>query len=106
MSTGQPGKDEHLAGKDELLARAGKPSEEALRLHPFYRGKMQTTPKCAIRGFEDFAIWYSPGVAAPCRTIQKDPGLVCAHTNKANSTRVLMREGLIAALPGPRSASS
>ena len=65
-----------LAGKDELLARAGKPSEEALRLHPFYRGKMQTTPKCAIRGFEDFAIWYSPGVAAPCRAIQKDPDLV------------------------------
>jgi len=82
MSTPQP-------GKDELLARAGKPSEEALRLHPFYRGKMQTTPKCAIRGFEDFAIWYSPGVAAPCRAIQNDPDLVFAHTNKANSIAIV-----------------
>jgi malic enzyme len=76
-------------GKDELLARAGKPGEEALRLHPFYRGKMQTTPKCAIRGFEDFAIWYSPGVAAPCRAIQKDPDLLFAHTNKANSIAIV-----------------
>ena len=30
MSTPQPSKDELQAGKDELLARAGKPSEEAL----------------------------------------------------------------------------
>ena len=82
MSTPQP-------GKDELLARAGKPSQEALRLHPFYRGKMQTTPKCAIRGFDDFAIWYSPGVAAPCRAIQNDPDLVYAHTNKANSIAIV-----------------
>jgi len=78
-----------LAGKAELLARAGRPSEEALRLHPFYRGKMQTTPKCAIRGFEDFAIWYSPGVAAPCRAIQENPELVYAHTNKGNSIAIV-----------------
>jgi len=89
VTTQRPGKDEPLAGKDELLARAGKPSEEALRLHPFYRGKMQTTPKCAIRGFEDFAILYSPGVAAPCRAIQKDPDLVYAHTNKGNSIAIV-----------------
>jgi len=50
---------------------------------------MQTTPKCAIRGFEDFAIWYSPGVAAPCRAIQKDPDLVWAYTNKANSIAIV-----------------
>ena len=76
-------------GRDELLARAGRPSDEAMRLHPFYRGKMQTTPKCAIRGFEDFAIWYSPGVAAPCLAIQADPELVYAHTNKGNSIAIV-----------------
>jgi hypothetical protein len=32
----------------ELLARAQKPAEEALRLHPVYRGKLEVTPKCAI----------------------------------------------------------
>ena len=70
--------------REELLARAKKPSEDAMRLHPFYRGKMQTLPKCAIRDFGDFAIWYTPGVAAPCRAIQADPELVYAHTNKGN----------------------
>jgi len=75
--------------KDELLARAKKPSEDAMRLHPFYRGKMQTMPKCAVRGFDDFAIWYSPGVAAPCRAIQADPELVYAYTNKANAIAIV-----------------
>jgi malate dehydrogenase (oxaloacetate-decarboxylating) len=70
--------------REELLARAKKPSEDAMRLHPFYRGKMQTLPKCAIRDFDDFAIWYTPGVAAPCRAIQADPELVYTHTNKGN----------------------
>ena len=43
--------------KEELLARAKKPAEDAMRLHPFYRGKAQTALKCAIRGLNDFAIW-------------------------------------------------
>jgi malate dehydrogenase (oxaloacetate-decarboxylating) len=75
--------------REALLARAGRPGEEALRLHPFYRGKMQTLPKCPVRGFEDFAIWYSPGVAAPCRAIRTDPDLVYAHTNKANTIAIV-----------------
>ena len=75
--------------KEELLARAQKPSDEALRLHPFYQGKMQTLPKCPIRSFDDFAIWYSPGVAASCRAIQATPELVYSHTNKANSVAIV-----------------
>jgi malate dehydrogenase (oxaloacetate-decarboxylating) len=75
--------------REELLARARKPSEDALRLHSFYLGKMQTLPKCPVRGFDDFAIWYSPGVAAPCRAIEADPELVYTHTNKANSIAIV-----------------
>jgi malate dehydrogenase (oxaloacetate-decarboxylating) len=74
---------------DERLARAGRAGEESMRLHPFYRGKMQTVPKCAIRGFDDLALWYTPGVAAPCRAIQADPAAVYAHTNKANSIAIV-----------------
>ncbi|MFC1862311.1 malate dehydrogenase, partial [Chloroflexota bacterium] len=48
--------------KEELLAKARKPAEDAMKLHPFYRGKMQTVPKCVVRDFNDFAIWYTPGV--------------------------------------------
>ena len=69
---------------DDRIKRARAPFEEAMRLHPLYKGKMQTLPKCPVRGFDDFAIWYSPGVAAPCQAIAKDPALVYEHTNKGN----------------------
>jgi malate dehydrogenase (oxaloacetate-decarboxylating) len=74
---------------EALLARAARPSAEALRLHSFYRGKMQTLPRCPIRGFDDFAIWYTPGVAAPCRAIHADSEAVYAHTGKANTIAIV-----------------
>ena len=73
----------------ELLARAQKPAEVALGLHPYYRGKLEVTPKCAIESCDDFAVWYSPGVAAPCRDIAAHPERVFVHTNKANFIAVI-----------------
>jgi malate dehydrogenase (oxaloacetate-decarboxylating) len=73
----------------ELLAKAQKPSADAMKLHPFYRGKVETVPKACIRSLDDFAIWYTPGVAAPCRAIEKDPELVYEHTNKWNTIAVV-----------------
>lgn len=76
----------HLA---ELLAKAEQPGKQALRLHPLYRGKLQTMPKCPVRGASDFAVWYSPGVAAPCKAIREKPELVYDYTNKANTVAVV-----------------
>ena len=70
--------------KEELLERAKKPSVEALKLHPFYRGKMEIVPKCCIRDFNDFAIWYTPGVAEACRAVAKNSQLAYDYTNKWN----------------------
>lgn len=78
-----------MLSREELLARAQKPSEDAMRLHPFYKGKVQTAPKCVIRDLNDFSIWYTPGVAAPCRAIARDPELVYEHTNRANVIAVV-----------------
>jgi len=75
--------------KEELLAKAKKPAEDAMRMHPFYRGKVQTALKCPVRGIDDFAIWYTPGVAAPCRAIQEDEELAYEHTNKGNTVAVV-----------------
>ncbi len=75
--------------KEELLAKAKKPAEESRRLHAFYKGKIQSFPKCPIRNLDDFALWYTPGVAAPCRDIQQQPELVYELTNKANSIAVV-----------------
>jgi malate dehydrogenase (oxaloacetate-decarboxylating) len=74
---------------EELLAKAAKPSSDAMRLHPFYRGKVETALKCAVRSFEDFAIWYTPGVAAPCKAIAADPEKVYDYTNKWNTVIVV-----------------
>jgi malate dehydrogenase (oxaloacetate-decarboxylating) len=75
--------------KEELLAKAKKPAQDAMKLHPFYKGKVQIMSKCTIRDFNDFAIWYTPGVAAPCRAIQAEPELVYEYTNKANCIAVV-----------------
>ena len=74
---------------DELLAKAKKPSADAMELHPFYRGKIETALKCCVRDFDDFAIWYTPGVAAPCRAIAEDPDLAYEYTNKWNTVAVV-----------------
>ncbi|MBA7486383.1 NAD-dependent malic enzyme [subsurface metagenome] len=74
---------------ENLLAKALKPAVEAMKLHPFYRGKIAVTPKCVIRDVNDFAIWYTPGVAGPCKDIEKNPEQVFQHTNKANMVAVI-----------------
>ncbi len=75
--------------REELLAKARKPSEDAMRLHPFYKGKIEVVAKCRVRDFDDFAIWYTPGVAAPCLAIAEDKQLVYEHTNKWNTVAVV-----------------
>jgi len=79
----------HKVTKEELLAKARKPAQDAMKLHPFYRGKMQTMAKCAVRDFNDFAIWYTPGVAEPCRAIKANPEKVYEYTNKWNTVAVV-----------------
>jgi malate dehydrogenase (oxaloacetate-decarboxylating) len=74
---------------EELLEKAERPGKEAMRLHPFYQGKMETVPRCCIRDFDDFAIWYTPGVAQPCLDIRDHPERVFDHTNKANLVAVV-----------------
>ncbi len=73
----------------DLIAKASKPAEDAMYLHPFYRGKVQLMPKCRVSGLEDFSIWYTPGVAAPCRAIARDPELAYEHTNKGNTVAIV-----------------
>lgn len=75
--------------KEELLAEAKKPAQDAMKMHPYYRGKIEVVPKCTIRDVNDFAIWYTPGVAEPCRDIEKNPENVFLHTNKGNMVGIV-----------------
>jgi malate dehydrogenase (oxaloacetate-decarboxylating) len=81
--------DEAKLTPEALLAKAKKPADDAMLLHPFYRGKVQTALRCVVRDFNDFAIWYTPGVAAPCRAIESDPELVYEYTSKWNTVAVV-----------------
>jgi len=82
------GENEALTA-EERIERAKIPGQKAPKMHAFYRGKVETTLKCAISSVDDFGVWYTPGVAAPCREIQEDPSKVFAYTNKANCVAVV-----------------
>jgi malate dehydrogenase (oxaloacetate-decarboxylating) len=74
---------------EELLAKAKKPAQLSPPMHRFYEGKMQVIPKCVIRSVDDFAIWYTPGVAAACREIQANPDKSFELTNRWNYVAVI-----------------
>lgn len=74
---------------ESLLNKAHEPGRQAMKLHPYYKGKIEISPKCRIKDFQDFGIWYTPGVAEPCKDIQKNPEQVYTHTNKWNTIAVI-----------------
>ncbi len=60
-----------------------------LNLHSFYNGKIEIIPKCSVKGIDDFSVWYTPGVAEPCKKIKNKRELVYKYTNKANSVAII-----------------
>ncbi len=74
---------------EALIHKAEKPARQAAVYHPFYEGKIEVIPKAAIRDFNDFAIWYTPGVAESCRIVEKDEDEGFRHTNRWNTIAVV-----------------
>src|SRR5437016_343326 len=74
---------------EENLKRANLPKEQSAKYHPYYQGKIEVVPRVPVRSFNDFAIWYTPGVAQPCLDIKADPQLVWSLTNKWNQVAVV-----------------
>src|SRR3990170_3286883 len=77
------------ARAEELLAKARRPGIESMRLHPFYHGKVEIVSRVPVRGMEDFGLWYTPGVAEPCKEIKSRPEAVFEHTNRANTVAIV-----------------
>jgi malate dehydrogenase (oxaloacetate-decarboxylating)(NADP+) len=64
--------------------------EEALELHRSGRpGKIEVTPTKPLTTQRDLSLAYSPGVAAPCLAIQKDPNKAYDYTAKGNLVAVI-----------------
>ena len=49
------------------------PEKKALDAHRAWRGKIRVTPNACVETKEDLSLAYTPGVAAACRAIEKDP---------------------------------
>src|SRR5207237_10178033 len=78
-----------MAQDVKLLKRAYAPARLAMKYHPYYHGKIEISSKVPVNSYHDFAIWYTPGVADPCREIQHNPEKVYDYTNKSNSVAIV-----------------
>src|SRR6059036_948147 len=78
-----------MAQDTKLLKRAYAPAKLAMKYHPLYHGKIEIAPKVPIDSYDDFAVWYTPGVADPCKEIQKNPEKVFDFTNKWNNVAIV-----------------
>ncbi len=77
-----------MTGSD-AETRSAALAERAVAEHRRWRGKIQTMPKCPLRGHEDFALWYTPGVAAAARAVAADPALAFELTAKGDTVAVV-----------------
>ena len=72
--------DDHISVTDE----------EALELHSSGRpGKIEITPTKPLTTPRDLSLAYSPGVAAPCLEIQKNPAKAFDYTARGNLVAVI-----------------
>ena len=64
-------------------------AKESLRLHYEWKGKLSVTPKVAADSREALSLAYTPGVAAPCLEIHKDPEKSFELTGRWNTVTVI-----------------
>jgi malate dehydrogenase (oxaloacetate-decarboxylating) len=63
--------------------------EDALKLHSDNKGKLETISKVPVKDAAALSLAYTPGVAEPCKEIQKDPDLAYEYTFKGNLCAVI-----------------
>ena len=64
--------------------------QDALQFHGGERpGKLEIIPTKPLTNQRDLSLAYSPGVAAPCLEIQKNPSNAYAYTAKGNLVAVI-----------------
>jgi len=77
--------------KEEKMKTVNKPEpeERTLKYHSCYKGKIEIGLKAPVRSYDDFAIWYTPGVAEPSRRIWDSREQVYEYTNKGNFVAIV-----------------
>ena len=63
--------------------------KEALRKHREWAGKIEIKTRAPLDTAEALALAYTPGVAAPCLEIEKNPDLSFTYTRRWNTVAVI-----------------
>lgn len=63
--------------------------QKSLEMHEQYGGKLEIRSKVPVEDSYDLSLAYSPGVAAPCLEIEKNPSTVYDYTSKGNMVAVV-----------------
>lgn len=79
----------HLPQRPATQTRYMDYFKESLILHKSLKGKIRITPRLDVRSKDELALVYSPGVAAPCLEIAKDPETVWDYTIKSNTVAII-----------------
>lgn len=63
--------------------------KKALTAHKKYRGKLDVVSKVPLRNMNDMSIFYTPGVAEPCKEIAKNPEDSYKYTYRGSTVAVI-----------------
>lgn len=63
--------------------------EKALKLHSENKGKLEVMCKVPLETKEDLSVAYTPGVAQPCKEIERNEENVYEYTTKGNTVAVI-----------------
>ena len=64
-------------------------AKASLQKHAEWNGKIEVVPRAPVHDAESLSLAYTPGVAAPCLEIQKDPAKSFALTRRWNMVAVI-----------------
>ena len=64
-------------------------AQKALAAHREWQGKVEVVSRTKVANKDDLSIAYTPGVAAPCKEIQRDVDLSYAYTRRGNLVLVV-----------------
>lgn len=80
--------------------------EKSLELHEKAQGKIEINSKVRVETKEDLSLAYSPGVAEPCRAIEKNEEDIYKYTSKGNMVAVITDGSAVLGLGniGPKAA--
>ncbi|MBC5787175.1 MULTISPECIES: NAD(P)-dependent malic enzyme [Clostridiaceae] len=63
--------------------------QKAVEMHEKWQGKIEVISRAKIETKEDLSLAYTPGVAEPCKLIEKDPDLSYKYTRRGNLVAVI-----------------